>query len=267
MPELNRLSLGVSGGRPVVVCGIGLLCPAGLGVEGAQGGRPGSVPGFRPHAYVDDRKKLKLMGRAVQLGVAAIRLSLSEAEGWEQVPPERRAMYIGATPQVGDTEDLRPALDAATDAQGQFSLADFATRGYPLIHPLWLVKGLSNNILGFASAIHDFQGTNSNYCDEEEGGWTAVVEGARAVSEGRADLAVAGGADALAEAEPLFGGRRCGEGAAFFAIRPAREGEAPLTLSRAELDTEEALLGYLGAATWPIALARRLLSARVSAGA
>ncbi len=247
------------GGRPVVIAGVGLLCPAGIGREGASGGRPGVVPGFRPHAYVDDRKKLKLMGRAVQLGVAGIRIALSEVQGWEQVPPERRAMFIGASPQAGDAEDLRPALETATSADGSFSLGRFATDGYPLIHPLWLVKGLSNNILGFASAIHDFQGTNSNYCDEEEGGWTAVVEGARAVSEGRADLAVVGGADALAEAEPLFGGRRCGEGAAFFVIRPALAGEPALTLDRADLDTEEALLGYLGAATWPVVLARRVL--------
>lgn len=249
-------------GRPVAVAGVGLLCPAGVGAEGAVGGRPGSVPGFRPHAYVDDRKKLKLMARAVQLGVSAIRIALAEAPGWEAVPPERRGMYIGATPQAGDAEDLRPALEAATAPDGRFSIGAFARDGYPLIHPLWLVKGLSNNILGFASAIHDFQGTNANYCDDEEGGWTAVLEGARAVAEGRADLVVAGGADALAEAEPLFGGRRCGEGAAFLVLRPALPGEAPLILDRAAIEPEEELLGYLGAATWPVALARRLLRTR-----
>jgi len=251
------------GPRPLHVIGVGLVCPAGIGVAGAAGGRPGSVDGFRPHAYVDDRKKLKLMGRAVQLGVAAIRLGLADAGGWESVPPERRALYVGATPQAGDAEDLRPALEAASGLDGSFSLGAFAGRGYPLIHPLWLVKGLSNNILGFASAIHDFQGTNSNYCDDEEGGWTALVEGARAVGEGRADLVVAGGADALAEAEPLFGGRRCGEGAAFFVMRPARPGEEVLRLDRQGMDTEEGLLGYLGAATWPVAMARRYLRAHL----
>lgn len=250
-------------GRPVAVAGVGLICPAGIGVDGATGGRPGIVPGFRPHAYVDDRKKLKLMARAVQLGVAAIRLSLSESEGWESVPPARRGMFIGASPQAGDAEDLRPALEVASTADGGFSLETFAVQGYALIHPLWLVKGLSNNILGFASAIHDFQGTNMNYCDDEEGGWTAIVEGAHAVSEGRADLVVAGGADALAEAEPLFGGRRCGEGAAFLVLRPARPGERPLSLDRGDLDTEEGLLGYLGAASWPVAVARLLMRARI----
>lgn len=248
-------------GRPVAVAGVGLLCPAGIGVEGASGGRPGLVPGFRAHAYVDDRKKLKLMGRSVQLGVAAIRIALSGEPGWEQVPPERRGMFVGATPQAGDADDLRPALEAGMDEAGKLSLQAFAERGYPLIHPLWLVKGLSNNILGFASAIHDCQGVNMNYCDEDEGGWTALTEGAHAVSEGRADLVIAGGADALVEAEPLFGGRRCGEAAAFLVLRPARAGERQLVLDRSSLDTEEHTLGYLGAATWPVVVARHLLRA------
>ena len=253
MPEVDLR------GRPVAVAGIGLLCPAGIGADGAAGGRPGPVPGFRAHAYVDDRKKLKLMGRSVQLGVAAIRLSLAGVPGWEQVPPERRGMFVGATPQAGDADDLRPALEAASDAEGVLSMRAFAERGYPLIHPLWLVKGLSNNILGFASAIHDFQGVNMNYCDEDEGGWTALCEGAMAVAEGRADVVVAGGADALVEAEPLFGGRRCGEGAAFLVLRPALPGETPLVLDRRFIDTEEEALGYLGAASWPVAVARSLL--------
>ena len=251
-----------TGERTVTVAGVGLLCPAGIGAEGASGGRPGSVPGFRPHAYVDDRKKLKLMGRAVQLGVAAVRLSLVDAPGWDAPPPERRGMFVGATPQAGDAEDLRPALEVACDAEGQFDIGRFATLGYPLIHPLWLVKGLSNNILGFASAIHDLQGVNMNYCDDDEGGWTAIVEGAYAVAEGRADLVVAGGADALTHAEPLFGGRRCGEGAAFIAMRPALPGEPALVLDRELLSPDEELLGYLGAATWPVALARHLLRRR-----
>ena len=173
-------------------------------------------------------------------------------------------MFVGATPQAGDADDLRPALEAGLDEAGQLSLQAFAERGYPLIHPLWLVKGLSNNILGFASAIHDFQGVNMNYCDEDEGGWTAIAEGAQAIAEARADIVVAGGSDALVEAEPLFAGRRCGEGASFLVLRPALEGEPHLVLDRTEIDPEEHLLGYLGAATWPVAIARRLLQARLN---
>lgn len=256
-----RLELRLPGvhGRPVDVTGVGLLCPAGVGPKGASGGRPGEVPGFRARAYIQERKSIKLMTRAVQLGVSAVRLALIQDPSWETVPPERRAMYVGASPQPGDPEDLRRALDAARDADGAFSLGRFAVDGIPLIHPLWLVRGLSNNVLGFSSANHNLQGANANYCDGPEGGWTALIEGARAVSEGRADLALAGGADALVAAESLLGGRRCGEGAAFLLLRPGT-GESPvLAVDQGPAGGEEELLGFLGAATWPVSIGRQLL--------
>ncbi|MFT4976424.1 MAG: hypothetical protein ACI8S6_002321 [Myxococcota bacterium] len=243
---------------PVSVVGIGLLSPAGVGAAGAVGGRPGPVPGFRPRAYIKDRKSLKLMARGVKLGVSAVHLALAGVEDWQAVPPERRALFVGASPQLGDPDDLRPALERAM-ADGTFSMTRFAEEGYPLIHPLWLLRGLSNNVLGFASAAQDLQGVNSNYCDGARGGWTALVEGARAVAEGRADLAIAGGADSFIGAEAYFGGRACGEGAAFVVFAPAPAGAPPLVFDQGELDPEEAELGMLGAATWPVAFARHRL--------
>ena len=251
-------------GRVVGVVGIGLICPAGIGVEGASGGRPGEVPGFRARAYVPDRKSLKLMTRAVQLGMSAVRLALAEGpveDDWQAFPPERRGMFVGASPQAGDPDDLRAALDAAWVDGDRFDLGRFATDGIPLIHPLWLVRGLSNNVLGFASANFDIQGVNMNYCDGEQGGWNALVEGALAVAEGRADVVLAGGADALVAAEPLLGGRRCGEGAAFVLFRALSERPAGcpvIPLERAILSADEEDLGYLGAATWPVAYTRHL---------
>jgi len=251
--------------RDVVISGIGLLSPAGIGQVGATGGRPGEVPGFRPRAYVADRKQLKLMSRAVRLGVSGVRLAVSAAGGdelLEDVTPARRGIYVGATPQAGEAEDLRPALEASTTPAGDFSMARFAQGGTRLIHPLWLVKGLSNNVLGFASAFHNLQGCNANYCDGDEGGWIALCQGARAVADGRADWVVAGAGDCMLGIDGMLGGRRCGEGAAFFVFRPASQaaGISWTSALREGLDADEYHLGYIGAATWPVALARELLS-------
>ena len=245
--------------RPVTLSAISLFCPAGIGPAGAEAGKPGPVPGFVPTQWIPDRKGLKLMSRAVQLGVAAVRQALTLDGTLDAVPPLRRALFVGASPQTGDPEDLRPALDKALGPDG-FDLDRFAREGIDLIHPLWLVKGLSNNVLGFASAAHDLQGTNANWCDGDEGGWTAIVEGWDAVAEGRADLAVAGGADALIGAEGLLGGVACGEGAAFLVWRVARPGEsvAPRPL-RSRLPADPVDLGRLGAATWPVRFARAAL--------
>ena len=246
--------------RPVHVAGVGLLCGAGIGAEGAVGGRRSEVPGFRARAYVVNRKNLKLMSRSVKLGVSAIRLALTDSgEGWEALAPDRRGMFVGSTPLGGEMEDLVPALELATDEAGRLDLGQFAEKGYDRIHPLWLVKGLSNNVLGFASADYDFQGVNANYCDGDTSGLHAVCEGFHAVREGRAEFVLAGASDAWIGLDPLLGGRRCGEGAAFFALTTA---DGPWRLEPGEgspLEEVEPTLGYLGAAGFPVALARALL--------
>ncbi len=247
--------------RAVSVAGIGLFCPGGIGAEGAVGGRPGEVPGFRARAYVVERKNLKLMSRAVKLGVSAIATALGDSAGWDEVPAERRGMFVGSTPIGGEMADLIPALETATGEDGQLDLGRFAREGYHLIHPLWLVKGLSNNVLGFASATYDFQGVNNNYCDGPASGEHALTEGWAAVAEGRADVVVAGAADSWIGLEALVPGQRVGEGAAFFVLRPART-EDRWILEPGEgrpLPDERDVLGTLGASQTVVGLARALL--------
>lgn len=252
----------------VSVLGIGLLCPAGIGTAGAGLARPGAVPGFLPQAWVANRKNLKLMARSVQLGMAAVGMAVGTFPALADVPPHRRAFYTGSNPLAGDFDDLRPALEEATDPGGRFELGRFARAGIPLIHPLWLVKGLSNNVLGFASAQHDFQGPNANYCHDEASGVIALWEAAQALLAGQADIALAGSADCVLGAEVLMPGRPLGEGAAFFLLAPPHV-PAPWRLrlpSSAPPDPlDEASLGWLGVAGPTVHLARAALGGRCPA--
>ncbi len=249
----------------LAVLGVGLLCSAGIGAEGARGGQPGAVPGFRARQYVANRKNIKLMARSVQLGVAAIGLALEGSPLAVETAPSRRAMYTGSNPLASEFGDLQPAIRAAT-VDGALDLQRFAIEGVPLIHPLWLVKGLSNNVLGFASAQHDFQGANANYCQDQASGVVALWEAAHAVLEGRADLAVAGSSDCLTAADRLFPDRPLGEGAAFFLLAgPEHPSPWRLRIGGPATDPlcyEEAQLGYLGVAGATVALARSALSGR-----
>ncbi len=247
--------------RSVCVSGVGLFCPAGIGADGLSRAPGGPVPGYKARNYVADRKSLKLMTSAVQLGVSAIQVALDDDGDWASVPPERRGIFVGASPQTGDPDDLRPALEASMGPSG-FDMSLFAEEGYPLIHPLWLVRGLSNNIIGFSAAIHDLQGVNANYCDGVLGGWTALREGALAVAEGRADLVVAGGADAWAGAEHLLKGFPCGDGAGFVVLRPGDHDVMPLLDSCFGSEPFDEL-GFLGAATGPVNFCRQLLTSRL----
>jgi hypothetical protein len=246
--------------RRVHLAAWSLFCPAGIGAAGLSGGAPGAVPGFKARSWIKDRKSLKLMGRSVQLGVAAVSAALSGVDGWEQIPPCRRAIFVGASPELGDPDDLSYALNAASEG-GSFDLQAFAEKGIGLIHPLWLVRGLSNNVIGFASAFHDLQGVNANYCDGRRGGWNALTEGIEAVAEGRADIVVAGGADSFVGAEALVG-VPCGEAAAFVVLRPAADDESEVFAGDpAALQGIEDELGYLGAAAAPVAWLRAHCSA------
>ena len=243
--------------RPVTVTGVGLLSPAGIGHHSLGEARGGQVPDFRARDHIADRKSLKLMTRAVQLGISAVQLALEDDGDWASVPPHRRGIFVGASPQSGDPDDLRPALEASM-GPGGFDMQRYASDGYPLIHPLWLVRGLSNNIIGFAAAIHDLQGVNANYCDGPLGGWNALREGALAVAEGRADMVVAGGADTWAGAEALLGGAPCGDGAGFVVLRPGKPDILDSLSSSGGMDERRAL-GFLGAASGPVAFCRSWL--------
>jgi hypothetical protein len=241
--------------RPVSLVAASLFCPAGIGDGGTGAALPGPVPGFAPHAHGVPRKHLKTMTRAVQLGVAAVYAALEDWPTWRTVPPDRRGLYVGASPQQGDAEDIAPALDATG---APFTLGGFAERGVPLIPPLWLVKGLSNNILGYASAQFDFQGDNGNWCDGRLGGSIALTNAIHAIAEGRVDLAVAGGADALVGAEAILGAP-CGEGAAFLVLVAGDVGKTRVRAGLPTVDGGETGLGELGAASVPVALARHWL--------
>ena len=245
--------------RPVCVTGVGLFSPAGIGQDGLVGGDGGGpVPGFRARNYVADRKSLKLMTTAVQLGVSAVQVALDDDGDWASVPPDRRGIFVGASPQTGDPDALRPALEASLGPDG-FEMGKFATDGFPLIHPLWLVRGLSNNIIGFAAAIHDLQGVNANYCDGVAGGYNALREGALAVAEGRADLVVAGGADAWSGAEALMQGVACGDGAGFVVFRPGTPDVLPDVEALRAIEEHNP---FLGSASAPVTYCKKLLMSR-----
>lgn len=245
--------------RPVSLVAASLFCPAGVGLNGcgsAATDAAGRVPGFDPLHHGVPRKHLKTMTRAVQLGVAAVYAALEDWPEWRAVPPERRGLYVGASPQSGDADDLSAAIAAIGP---RFDLRAFADRAVPLIPPLWLVKGLSNNILGYASAQFDMRGDNGNWCDGRRGGSVALCNAVHAVAEGRVDLAVAGGADALAGAEAMLG-RPCADGASFVVLVAGDVGTARVQAGIPDEDGAEDLFGELGAAAVPVGLARRWLA-------
>jgi 3-oxoacyl-[acyl-carrier-protein] synthase II len=208
------------------------------------------VTDFKARDWVSNRKNLKLMSPAVRYGLAAIKRAWADAGLDEQrAEPARTGMFVGAGTAVGNAEDLLPALERGF-VDGAFDLVAFAENGVDRVSPLWLLKGLSNNVLGFASADLDAQGVNQNYCSSAVGGLQAIGEAAWSLAEGLADVVLAGGSDSALDPAHLTGFSRLtmltgsteaypvrpfdaahsgfvpGEGAAFFALERAEHAEA-----------------------------------------
>ena len=172
------------------------------------------VTDFRAAKWVENRKNLKTMTPAVRFGVAAVRKAaiaagIAPASDESATGPHRLGMFVGAGTAFGDSLGLVPAIEAST-SDGGFDARKFGATGMDLIHPLWLLKGLSNNVLGFATAALNAQGINQNYCNSGAGGMQAIGEAMWAIAENRADVIIAGGADSAVNAEHLTGFGRLG---------------------------------------------------------
>lgn len=260
-------------GGSVVVTGLGVVSPLGhtpealadAVLEGTDGRAPlsecvkfdaGAFPcpvgapvrDFKARDWVDNRKHLKLMTPPVRYGLGAVRKAATAA-GIERgtLAADRLGMFVGAGTAFGDNEPLIPALEAGTNAEGVFDAVTFGRDGMPLVNPLWLLKGLSNNVLGYGTASLDAQGINQNYCASGIGGLAALGEAAFALAEGRADAIIAGGADSALTPEKLAAfGRlgllsQTGAGRAFDADRDGfvpGEGAAFAMLERADSAAE-----------------------------
>jgi hypothetical protein len=220
---------------------------------------------------VPDRKSLKLMFPRVQLGVAAAIEAWTRAGGsvhadprdervasdedapldhlreavargtiepWErdridEVPAHRRGMVTACGLTVDEDWTFREAIDRCLRPDGTLDMARFGVEGQDLLNPLWLVKGLSNNVLAFASRYLDVTGWNDNLEAGPAGGLLALHMAAAAVADGTVDLALAGASDTLVTVEDMLGlarqdafsppGFAPAQGAGFALLVPARE--------------------------------------------
>jgi 3-oxoacyl-[acyl-carrier-protein] synthase II len=253
----KALAAGTSGVRRTPVEGV-----EGLEVVGAP------ATGFSPREHVDG-KSLRLMAPAVAMGVAGAQLAMTNSTfTLDSMAPDRFGVFMGSRGHSSDRLDLMTAVKRASQ-DGAFSLATFGTAGLPLVHPMWLLKGLANNVLYFVSLKYNAQGMNNNISMGGVGGTMAIGEAFQAVQRGYLDAALAGGYDSgldldrvemfqastllTKESDPAVAGRPfdrrrdgfvAGEGAGFLMLEPLDAARARGARIYGEV------LGY-GAATAP----------------
>jgi 3-oxoacyl-[acyl-carrier-protein] synthase II len=199
----------------VVITGVGVVSPIGIGrdafwqslMDQRSGigeltafdsrSQPckycGEVLDFEPKKYVRPRKSLKVMSRDIQIAFAAADLAVADSGlAEEDVDPERKGVIFGADMLYCDTEGVKDAFRSCL-VDGEFDFDRWGSEAIAKMYPLWLLKFLPNMPACHVGIAQDCRGPNNSILLDEASGLQAMVEAARVVQRGAADLMITGG--------------------------------------------------------------------------
>jgi 3-oxoacyl-[acyl-carrier-protein] synthase II len=201
--------------REVVITGVGIVSPIGVGREAVwnaiqsrqSGVRPlaqlasvgwiapfgGEVADFDPKELIQPRKSIKVMSRDIQLASAAAELAwqdscLSQAT----LDPERFGVVGGAGVMYCDLEELRgPFLEwiKADD----FDVHRWSREAMGELYPLWMLKYLPNMPACHIGIRYDARGPNNTIAEGDVSSLLALSEAADVIRRGHADVMIVGG--------------------------------------------------------------------------
>ncbi len=210
--------------RRVVITGLGLITPLGIGTEAAWSalveGRGAVGPlkafpveglpinaGAEVHnldakSLVDPKRKkafgknTKYMARDIQLAVAGAELAIADA-GLSNggVDPTRIGLDLGAGLISTELDELAPAINFATKPDQSFDYEVYGREGIGQITPVWLLKYLPNMLACHISIFLDCQGPSNSITEAEAASNVAIGEAVRIIAKNRADVMITGGAD------------------------------------------------------------------------
>src|SRR5262245_13438973 len=242
--------------RRVVVTGLGVVAPNGIGkeafwsacVNGSSGVRPIStfdasahpvgiaaeVPPLDMTPFVPGphRKSLKIMGRAARFGVVAAGLAVTDSGlDLAHENPERVGVVMGTGVVPMDLPEIAPILRDAYGEDGQMQSTRIGQRGgNGALFPLWILKYLPNMSAAHISLIHGAQGPNSTITTACAAGTQAVGEAFRLIARGDADIMLSGGADS--RIDPLLMLAYHALGALSMSTRPPEQVSRPFDGAR-----------------------------------
>lgn len=199
----------------VVITGIGIVSPIGIGREAVEealvAGRSGIGPlpdlagsdypvrigglveQFEPKQYVRPRKALKVMSREIQMGYAAAMLARDDAGlDVEQLDPDRFGVVYGADMFYCPPEELLPVFRRASP-EGVFDFRHFGTAAMKELFPLWMLLYLPNMAACHIGIALDGRGPNNTISLGEVSALLAIAEAVRVIERDGAETMIAGG--------------------------------------------------------------------------
>lgn len=190
--------------RSVVVTGVGLVSPVGIGTEqtwsaiqqGVSGIAPitlfptegyactfaGEVKNFRPEEFMD-RKDIKKTGRFIQFALAASQFAVEHARlVMERENPDRVGIYIGSG--IGAFEVI------------EREHSKLLTQGPSRVSPFFITASIANLAAGQVSIRYGAKGPNLTCATACTTGAHGIGEAFRIIERGDADVMICGGSEA-----------------------------------------------------------------------
>ncbi len=211
--------------RRVVITGIGVICPIGIGAsafwDGLLGGKMGvrRIASFDPSGFTSQiggevapfkigdfvpksyRKATKVMARDIELAVVAADDAFQDAglqskafSDSPTIPTTRFGCNIGAGLVSVDLNELTAAMHVARDGN-RLDLPRWGRDGMGQLTPLWLLKYLPNMLACHVTIIHELKGPSNTITCADASSHLAIGEAFRTIQRGDADLAICGGAE------------------------------------------------------------------------
>lgn len=220
MSELNR----------VVITGMGAITASGHTIEdtwqailaGQQGLSEikhwdlsswshhigGEIKAFEPAKSLPDRKLLKVISKQDVLGINAAMQAVNHSgllnyrETLSQVDSfnEQTAVFVGSPGnKYYQQYDFLPLL-----AKTNGDMTQFAEQLFEVVHPMWLLRILPNNVLAYTGITYGFKGVNHNITNHAVSGTQAIIEAFHAIQRGQAQRAVVVAYDVGTDPQSLF---------------------------------------------------------------
>ena len=266
----------------VYVTGVGLVCPAGIGLTASlrtlKDTPPQPTPDpecdpenrlperflvpddFAPKTYIKRRKDLKLMARANRLAVAAAVMATEHA-GLAEADHTDTGLFLAVGREPGNMDDILPAV-RHSHLGGRIDLDRLIDDGVSWMNPLSSLKTLPNMSLAHVGIRLGIRGPSWTLCTEADSGLGIVEEAIRHITTGKVERILVGGADSRTSFPDRVSAHRegvvgpVGEGAAFFMLESEvamrARGAKPLAtvqLTADERPPEPCPFGACGAVT------------------
>lgn len=168
----------------------------------------GEIKDFEPAKSLPDRKLMKVISKQDVLGINAAmqavnhsgllgyRDTLSSVDAFN----EQTAVYVGSPGnKYYQQYDFLPLL-----AQSNGNMTTFAEQLSSVVHPMWLLRILPNNVLAYTGITYGFKGVNHNITNHAVSGTQAIIEAYHAIRQGQAERAVVVAYDVGTDPQSLF---------------------------------------------------------------